>query len=95
MSCLRCVGYLVATELISEEGTIYAERCVNCGWIGGEATIDTHHALEHPPEPGPQATQPVWDPERLRLRVTIETLGTGPFSPSRPDDSRLAETEEL
>lgn len=71
MSCPRCGGYLMATELMSDEETIRAERCVNCGWIGGEATIDTHHALEHPPEPGSHANQPVWDPERCRLKLPL------------------------
>jgi len=68
VSCSRCGGYLMATELLSDGETILAERCANCGWIGGEEVIDKHHALKHPPEPRPHANQPVWDPARCRSR---------------------------
>jgi len=71
MSCPRCGGCSLATELVSQEETILAEHCVNCGWIGGEATIDKHHALEHPPEPGPHVNQPVWVPARRRLKLPL------------------------
>ena len=73
MSCPRCGGCSLPTELVSFEETIRAERCLICGWIGGEATIDTHHALKHPPEPGPHANLPIWDPDRCRLRIRFET----------------------
>ena len=43
-------AYSLATELLSEQKLIRAEPCVNCGWLGGEATIDTHHALDCSPE---------------------------------------------
>ena len=49
VSCPRCGGYSLATEILSEQEPIRAERCVNCGWIGGEVTLDTHHAVDCPP----------------------------------------------
>jgi len=63
MACPRCGGCSLRIELITEEDTIEAQRCLLCGWIFDEPVLDHHHALDCPPEPRPDVNTPSWDPE--------------------------------
>jgi hypothetical protein len=69
MHCSRCGGWSMRLEIITEEETIEAESCVNCGAVFGERILDYHHALDHPPDPLPDTLTPTWDPERRWLKI--------------------------
>jgi hypothetical protein len=54
--------------MLTEEETIEANTCVNCGAIFGEPVLDHHHGLSSPPPPRPDVLTPIWDPEASRLK---------------------------
>lgn len=56
--CPRCGGCAMRLDLITDEDTIKAQRCLNCGAVFGEPLLDHHHQLDRPPAPWPDANTP-------------------------------------
>jgi hypothetical protein len=83
MSCPRCDGHSVTIDVVSGEGELTMESCLNCGAIFGEPLLDRHQSLDRLPPPYPAATLPVWDPVKHRLRIATTLL--------EPKKERLSE----
>jgi hypothetical protein len=77
MPCPKCGGYAERIDLVTAEGGITVNSCMNCGRVFGEAVIDYHQGLEHPPEPRPPAPHRVWVAHPRRLTIP---------APSTPKD---------
>jgi len=74
MPCPKCGGTARRLDLMTSEGCLTVNSCLNCGRVFGDAVIDYHQGLDHPPEPYPPVTYSIWDPQRRRLtRIATPT----------------------
>lgn len=66
MPCSKCGGTARRLDLVTAEGRLMVNSCINCGRVFGDAVIDYHHALDPPPEPYPLVLYSVWDAKNTR-----------------------------
>jgi hypothetical protein len=64
-------------EMFTEEESIDASTCLNCGAVFGEPVLDHHHGLAAPPAPRPDALTRIWDPEGSRLKSSSDCGARG------------------
>lgn len=67
MPCPKCGGTARRLDLETAEGRLTVNSCVNCGRVFGEAVIDYHQGLDHPPEPYPLVLYS-WDAKAHAVR---------------------------
>lgn len=60
MPCSKCGGTARRLDLMTAEGSLMVHSCMNCGRVFGDAVIDYHQRLAHPPEPYPPVLYVVW-----------------------------------
>ena len=66
MPCPKCGGTARPLDLVTAEGRLLVNLCINCGRVFGEPTIDYHQGLAHPPEPYPPVPYAVWYAKNTR-----------------------------
>ena len=49
MPCPKCGGTARRLDLVTAEGRLMVNSCINCGRVFGDAVIDYHRGLAHPP----------------------------------------------
>lgn len=69
MPCPKCGGTARRLDLVTAEGRLRVNSCLNCGRVFGDAVIDYHQGLDHPPAPYPLVTYSRWDPQRRRFSI--------------------------
>jgi len=64
---------------MTAEGRLMVNSCINCGRVFGDAVIDYHRGLAHPPAPYPPVPHSVWyakdTKRRPRHTMMTEFLG--------------------
>ena len=60
MPCPKCGGTAQRLDLMTAEGRLMVDSCLNCGRVFGDAVIDYHQDLAQPPEPYPEVIYGVW-----------------------------------
>ena len=69
MPCSKCGGTARRLDLVTAEGCLTVNSCLNCGRVFGEAVIDYHQGLDHPPEPQPPVPHSVWYAHHRRRTI--------------------------
>ena len=77
MPCPKCGGTARRLDLMTAEGRLMVNSCLNCGRVFGDAVLDYHHGLSVPPAPRPDVLTPVWDPEGCLLKTIQRFRGEG------------------
>jgi uncharacterized Zn finger protein len=60
--CPKCGGMARHLDVMTAEGRLTVNSCINCGRVFGDAVIDYHQSLTHPPEPYEPVLHGLWYP---------------------------------